>query len=145
MSSTRSGTMRPSAFAVFRLMISEYFRRLLYREVTRAGTLEDAIDIGCRLSVKIDCIERIRHQGALFGPTWSKTEQGQTVTGSCGDDHTVMRLVKMSGKLIRPPPGACAWAAMASLISVSLRTGASVTVTPREAAAASIPRNWNWV
>ena len=43
------------------------FGWLLNREVGRAGTLEDAVDVGCGLSVHLDSVEPLGHQRATPG------------------------------------------------------------------------------
>jgi len=58
------GTVRPSALAVLRLMISEIFRRPLHREVGRIGAPEDAVDVGCRPLRQFALVEPVGQQHA---------------------------------------------------------------------------------
>ena len=70
------GTVRPSALAVLRLMLSSYFRRRLHRQVYRLSAFEDAINVGDGLPYHgIICV-RIGDQRAAFHRTGNRIKGG---------------------------------------------------------------------
>ncbi len=59
--SSVGGTVRPSAFAVLRLITSSYLV-VLALEGRQASPLENAVDVSCRLAMLVDLIDPIRDQ-----------------------------------------------------------------------------------
>src|SRR5262249_26128333 len=70
--SSVGGTSRPSALAVFTLIVSSYLTGALRRQISGILTLEDAIDVGRRAADDVERVGSVGHQGA-FGDELSKT------------------------------------------------------------------------
>src|SRR4051794_32881496 len=58
--SSCGGTSRPSVFAVLRLITSSYLVGALDGQIGGLLTLEDAIDVPCRTTIRINCIRPVR-------------------------------------------------------------------------------------
>src|SRR5215471_1435369 len=105
------GMVRPSALAVLRLMIREYFvGRCTGRSAGFA--LEDSVDVVCGLCVQGEPVVPIGHQTASPGSDRS-AHQGQMVASGRGDDHTAVYRDKRLRVSDQTPFGSRAWVVMA--------------------------------
>jgi hypothetical protein len=110
----------------------------LDREVGRISAPEDPVDVRCRLRVYADYVEKVGDQGATPWENLVGAEQRQTVTCCGGDDHIAMR----DDEAVRQTDQAASRFARLGgdgfFYPCVLVTGASVTVIPKDGAAASI-------
>ena len=92
------GMVSPSAWAVFRLMMKSNSGRLLHRQVSRFGPLQDLTDE--RRGTPIACGERgsVGHQAALLRPLPLPVHRRQAVLGRELDDPGSIGLEKRAAQ-----------------------------------------------
>ena len=88
--SSVGGTVRPSAFAVLRLMTSSILGRRLHRQIGGLLALEDAVDVAGRVSVLIDIIGSIGDQATGGDEVAFVVDRRQPVLGRKLDDQIAM-------------------------------------------------------
>ena len=79
--------MRPSAFAVLRLMTNSYLVGGLYRQVGRLFTFEDAIDVDGRKAVLTDQFRPIGHQATNSKKRSIRIDRGKSMLCRERDDQ----------------------------------------------------------
>ena len=84
--SSESGTVRPSALAVLRLMISSTLVGLLHRQVGRLLALEDAAGVDADQTVRLRNAASVAHQAAGRGELAILVDRGHRVAErQCGE------------------------------------------------------------
>ena len=141
--STDGGIVRPSAFAVLRLIDQLVLGRRLHRQIGRLLALEDAIDVAGRASVLVDKIRAIGDQAAAddkeaFGVDRRQFVPGRKARRSDCDEPSPTPLAVT----IRPPFAVRANAATSRSISAASRTLIGLTSTPTDGATDWMTANW---